>query len=195
MMVTPRLLYACWEVTPETQRCARDQMKDPGAQLALRISRIATVDTMPEVEVFATIDITQTSGEYFFHGAEPGFLYHAEVGLRHDDLLVTLARSKAILTPHGAPSDRLDEQWMEVDQGPLDFRAVVPTPPVPIDRTHSSPREMAFSRLHAIGPEAYSSLTGLELERLHAILLDTRRPVTSPATDLPSSDCFHDPRT
>ena len=118
MVVHPFLLFAYWEVTPESCRQAHETMgpEIDGARAILRMYDISLIhfDGTNAHQVF-DIDIgLEARGWYILiwtadksYCADLGFL--ARTGRFHP-----ISRSNIIHTPRATPSTRTDEQWMRV---------------------------------------------------------------------------------
>lgn len=188
LMVRPDLLYACWEVTPETHRKALSSLVEASeAHVALRLVSIVISSSEPTTEVVLTREVDALVGEHFIHDVAPDCMFHAEIGLLHHDGFVPLVRTNATSTPAGQPSSRVDEQWGHADQSPMDRRGIRAHPPRITHRSVLSPREMALLRLHTIGPEAYSSISGIDIEQLKNILETAPSRIQVQRLDLTSS--------
>jgi hypothetical protein len=174
MMVTPRSLYACWEVTSRSLERARATAGDSNAPLVLRLSRVSASDAHPHTERVLERPAPDVAGEYFFHDVLPDAIHHLEVGVLSGDLFVPVLRTNAATTPPVHGSRRVDEQWMEVDQRPLDERSPEMVEPRVVARTGLDPEQMAMLRLHEMGAFAYAARTGIDPGRLRVLLERSR---------------------
>jgi hypothetical protein len=172
MMVTPDLMYAFWEVTPETVAAAGGE-----GELVLRIWRILVDEGRVREEIARDLTIPSTVGEYFIHDMNASGLYRAGVGLLRDGGFRPMVLTNAAGTPSAGPSGRVDEEWMEVDQQALGVRSTRPLPLMVKMRTKLTAREMALLKLHSIGAEAYSGLTGIDASKLREILTAAPRRI------------------
>lgn len=175
MMVTPALMYAFWEITPETEDRVRREAGD--GRLVLRIYRVLVEEGRVGEEVARDLDVPSTAGEYFIHDMPSGTLFRAAVGLLVGDGFHPMVLTHAAATPSDGPSGRVDEEWMEVDQSALDHRGKESLSLEVATRHRLSPREMALLRLHEMGALAYGSRTGVDAERLRRILLSGPRRI------------------
>jgi hypothetical protein len=185
MMVTPALMYAFWEVTPDTLEHARSTHGDD--TLVLRLYRISVDDGQVHEEVIRDLEIPDPAGEYFIQDVPPGNLFRAAVGLGRGERFHAMVLTNAAATPADGPSGRVDEEWMEVDQRALDVRGAIPLPLEVTARSRLTPREMALLRLHALGTESYGRFTGLDADELRRIMRGAPRRISTIAEPAGSS--------
>ena len=118
MVIHPFLLFAYWEVTPESCRQAHETMgpEIDGARAILRMYDISLIhfDGTNAHQVFDIEIGLEARGWYIpiwtadkSYCADLGFL--ARTGRFH-----SISRSNVIQTPRATPSTRTDEQWMRV---------------------------------------------------------------------------------
>jgi hypothetical protein len=168
MMVTPGLMYAFWEVTAGTEERVRAEA-GPG-RLVLRLLRIVVEEGTVREEVERDLEVPGATGEYFIHDVPADGMFRAAVGILAERFHPMVLTNPAA-TPSQGPAGRVDEEWMEVDQGALGSERG--DAPVPLDvkgRTRLTPMEVAVLKLHAVGPAAYARLTGLDESRVWEML-------------------------
>ena len=118
MVVHPFLLFAYWEVTPESCRQAHETMgpEIDGARAILRMYDISLIhfDGTNAHQVF-DIDIGLEARGWYIPIWTADKSYCADVGfLARTGRFHPISRSNVIQTPRSTPSTRTDEQWMRV---------------------------------------------------------------------------------
>lgn len=118
MVVHPFLLYAYWEVTPESLQQSRDTLgaEMDRARAVLRMYDISLIhfDGKNAHHVF-DIDIGLEARHWYLPVWTAEKSYCADIGfLARTGRFHQIARSNIIHTPRVAPSHRTDEQWMRV---------------------------------------------------------------------------------
>ena len=118
MVVHPFLLFAYWEVTPESGRQAYETMgpEMDGARAILRMYDISLIhfDGTNAHHVF-DIDIGLEARGWYIPMWTADKSYCADLGfLARTGRFHPISRSNVIHTPRTTPSARTDEQWMRV---------------------------------------------------------------------------------
>ncbi len=118
MVVHPFLLFAYWEVTPESCRQAHETMgpEIDGARAILRMYDISLIhfDGTNAHQVF-DIDIGLEARGWYIPIWTADKSYCADLGfLARTGRFHSISRSNVIQTPRATPSTRTDEQWMRV---------------------------------------------------------------------------------
>jgi len=118
MVVHPFLLFAYWEVTPESCRQAHETMgpEIDGARAILRMYDISLIhfDGTNAHQVF-DIDIGLEARGWYLPIWTADKSYCADLGfLARTGRFQPISRSNVIQTPRSTPSTRTDEQWMRV---------------------------------------------------------------------------------
>ena len=118
MVVHPFLLFAYWEVTPESCRQAHETMgpEIDGARAILRMYDISLIhfDGTNAHQVF-DIDIGLEARGWYIPIWTADKSYCADLGfLARTGRFHSISRSNVIQTPRSTPSTRTDEQWMRV---------------------------------------------------------------------------------
>ena len=118
MVVHPFLLFAYWEVTPESCRQAHETMgpEIDGARAILRMYDISLIhfDGTNAHQVF-DIDIGLEARGWYIPIWTADKSYCADLGfLARTGRFHPISRSNVIHTPRATPSSRTDEQWMRV---------------------------------------------------------------------------------
>ena len=102
----PHHLFAYWELAGTALNAAREQLGEAGSLVLL----IRSGDGVEQREV----DLV--GGNYYLTVA-PGGSYQGELALRGSDgRLIPVIASATVQTPLAGPSDRIDEEWMAVDE-------------------------------------------------------------------------------
>jgi len=106
MAQDPHHLFAYWELSGEALAEARGRLGEDGTAVLL-------VHSGEGVE---QREVDLLGGNYYLSVA-PGARYRGELALRGSDgRLVPVAASSEVTTPAAGPSDRVDEEWMAVDE-------------------------------------------------------------------------------
>ena len=118
MVVHPFLLFAYWEVTPESCRQAHETMgpEIDGARAILRMYDISLIhfDGTNAHQIF-DIEIGLEARGWYIPIWTADKSYCADVGfLARTGRFQPISRSNVIQTPRSTPSTRTDEQWMRV---------------------------------------------------------------------------------
>ncbi|TLY17526.1 MAG: DUF4912 domain-containing protein [Nitrospirae bacterium] len=118
MVVHPFLLFAYWEVTPESCRQAHETMgpEIDGARAILRMYDISLIhfDGTNAHQIF-DIEIGLEARGWYIPIWTADKSYCADVGfLARTGRFHPISRSNVIHTPRATPSSRTDEQWMRV---------------------------------------------------------------------------------
>ncbi len=118
MVIHPFLLFAYWEVTPESCRQAHETMgpEIDGARAILRMYDISLIhfDGTNAHQVF-DIDIGLEARGWYIPIWTADKSYCADLGfLARTGRFHSISRSNVIQTPRATPSTRTDEQWMRV---------------------------------------------------------------------------------
>ena len=118
MVVHPFLLFAYWEVTPESCRQAHETMgpEIDGARTILRMYDISLIhfDGSNAHQIF-DIEIGLEARGWYIPIWTADKSYCADVGfLARTGRFQPISRSNVIQTPRSTPSTRTDEQWMRV---------------------------------------------------------------------------------
>jgi len=118
MVVHPFLLFAYWEVTPESCRQAHETMgpEMDGARTILRMYDISLIhfDGTNAHQVF-DIDIGLEARGWYIPMWIAEKSYCADLGfLARTGRFQPISRSNVIHAPKATPSTRTDEQWMRV---------------------------------------------------------------------------------
>ena len=118
MVIHPFLLFAYWEVTPESCRQAHETLgpEIDGARAILRMYDISLIhfDGTNAHQVF-DIDIGLEARGWYLPIWTADKSYCADVGfLARTGRFHPISRSNVIQTPRSTPSTRTDEQWMRV---------------------------------------------------------------------------------
>jgi hypothetical protein len=178
LAVGPADLYATWEIT---HRSLEAGVQEAGSRdLVLRLYEVAfTEEGLAQVTIRDEV-VLEPRGEHFIHHVRPGGFYRAAVGLRAGGAFVPLVHSGLEATPQEqAPASR-EEEWMEVDPRPLLWRTRDLQPLVVPRTSRLSLRDMALLRLHMLGREDGSRLSGISGERL-AVLFGPLRDLQAGA--------------
>src|SRR6059036_285591 len=118
MVVDPLLLFAYWEVTPESLGQAQDALgaEMVGARAVLRLYDISLIhfDGTNAHHTF-DIDIGLEARGWYVHLWTAEKSYCADLGfVARTGRFHALTRSNIIHTPRAGPSTRTDERWMRV---------------------------------------------------------------------------------
>ena len=118
MVIHPFLLFAYWEVTPESCRQAHETMgpEIDGARAILRMYDISLIhfDGTNAHQIF-DIEIGLEARGWYIPIWTADKSYCADVGfLARTGRFHPISRSNVIHTPRATPSSRTDEQWMRV---------------------------------------------------------------------------------
>jgi uncharacterized protein len=118
MVIHPFLLFAYWEVTPESCRQAHETMgpEIDGARAILRMYDISLIhfDGTNAHQVF-DIDIGLEARGWYIPIWTADKSYCADLGfLARTGRFHPISRSNVLHTPRATPSSRTDEQWMRV---------------------------------------------------------------------------------
>jgi len=168
MAVDPRNLYAYWEVTPEHAEHVRRTVGS-GGELVLRLYEIL-MDEGGVVETgLREEQVGGLASEFFLHGVSAGGFYRGAVGYRIGRRFYPLVHSPLEATPGDGMRDVQGEEWMEVDQAPLQKRRGGIEPLRTGGRRRLGVRELALLRLKMAGKAGASRLTGIPVERLERL--------------------------
>lgn len=106
MVQDPNHLFAYWELTGGALDQAREQLGENGAPVLVLYGDDNTEQR----------DIDLAGGNYYLAVA-PNTAYRADLAIRGSDgRLVVVVASSEVTTPAAGPSERLDEEWMAVDE-------------------------------------------------------------------------------
>lgn len=114
----PQWAYAYWEVSGEKFEEAKKSSGVTDGKLTLRVYDV-TLKEFNGGNANAYFDIELPGGvrEWFVGGLNPKANYITDLGLKAGDgRFVTVVRSNAIDTPSNSISDRVDEEWMIIEE-------------------------------------------------------------------------------
>ena len=196
--VSPRSLYAYWELTPETQQRMRDAAGVEDASLVIHVQEIVTEEGEVVQHLARRIPVESPVGEYFIHEMTPGRLHVCMLGWAGPDGDFTaVVHSNPAPTPPDTPSSRLDERWTTL-QPPTARETHAPATTVPAHPVDLDPLEIAMLRFHgrdatgiglmddhfAYRPEGSSDLSALA----HVDREDRADPLPNGSADPPAAD-------
>jgi hypothetical protein len=117
----PEWVYAYWEVNDD----ARSQLGFPrngnghqAKRLVLRIYKITdTAWPIDAAHYFFDVEVPSDAKNWYLHLPEADQQWCAELGLvDSNDKFVTICRSNVIMTPRNSISERIDSDWMTVQE-------------------------------------------------------------------------------
>jgi hypothetical protein len=168
MVRDPYWLHTYWEITHlAIQRAEAALAQDwHGAKPILRLLDVTTSDlNAPQETIVRDIEIHGGCNNWYIDVANPPRSYRLDIGyLARNGQFYVLARSNVVTTPRANISDRIDENWAD-----LDFEKA--------------------SRIFAMSGGFDPTASSLELKELFEERL--RRPMGSPAVTSFGSGAFH----
>lgn len=117
----PQCVFAFWEVTPEGWDAAVRRL--PGSGPPAPVLRVYDLGGCPHLAAHWRREDARGRAEFHVAGASswyvhtrtPGLVLAAEIGARRGEAFVAIARSRAVATPPGRPSDDVDADWMTIE--------------------------------------------------------------------------------
>jgi hypothetical protein len=117
----PWWLYTYWDIRPEAERTARNQLlpqEVAGLQSILRVYDVTGVD-FPAHAAHRSFDIPLSglATNWYIHTDAPNRAFVVEIGiLTQTGRFLLLARSNRVTTPRSGPSDVIDGAWMTTEE-------------------------------------------------------------------------------
>lgn len=138
----PYTLFATWELTGgrREQVLAQSGIPPDSARLTLRLLKGWGDPRLDAHGVIIAEHCVEGAHSWYLHGAEPGSVVHAQLGLKIGDLFIPLVASDPVPLPRGKESDVIDAEWMTIEEVLARSRRGV--------HDQSSPGIMSFGGIH-----------------------------------------------
>lgn len=113
----PFTLFATWELSGGILEWTRARLGADGhaGRLALRLLEGEVRRHGLPPPVAAEFDV-EGCHSWYLHGARPGAIYSAQLGLRIGDRFIPLIHSLAVPLPPAGESDVVDAEWLTIEE-------------------------------------------------------------------------------
>ena len=102
----PEHIFAYWELSQETLARCRESLGEAGSAVLVIYSAQGTEQR----------EVDLVGGNYYLH-VLPASEYRADLALRGSKgQLVTMTQAQSVKTPAAMPSDKLDSDWLVIDE-------------------------------------------------------------------------------
>jgi hypothetical protein len=117
----PEWVYAYWEINDDTRaqlNFPRNGNGNQNRRLVLRIYKITdTAWPVDAAHYFFDVDVPSEAKNWYIHLPEADQQWCAELGLvDNTDNFITICRSNPVVTPRNTISERVDSDWMTVQE-------------------------------------------------------------------------------
>ncbi len=119
MVRDPEWVHAYWEINDETRsHLGLPRDKAPGKRLVIRVYKVTdTTWPVDQAHYFFDVEVPYEARSWYVNLPEANQQWCAELGvLDNEENYTAICRSNAVVTPRNTISDRIDSDWMTVEE-------------------------------------------------------------------------------